>query len=309
MNGVQKVIKYCAMVFAIFLSITIFSAIVTAVISVTACIAGVTELSESKERIQLSQQYTVDEIKELGLKDILVDCNAEITVEHGEKLSIEAFNVTDEYEIRCTNGHFYIVQDRQGMFDWMFHLGGSSAREKVVVTIPKEFLPERVEITSRSGKVFVKEMNTEKLYINSGSGRVTMANVSSNDTELYTGSGKVQIESSTLGKLVLDSGSGAITMEKVTAEDASFDSGSGAVSVTGKLTGSCDFKTGSGSVSLSLDGREEDYRIKADCGSGTFRVNGKKREEGSYGTNVAGELLFDTGSGSVNLEFLTSEKE
>ncbi|MDD5900119.1 MAG: DUF4097 family beta strand repeat-containing protein [Lachnospiraceae bacterium] len=310
MNGIQKVIKYCAMAFAIFLSVMILGSIVTAVLGVTAGVTGITELAESKERIQLSEQYSVEDARSLEIKNILVDCQAEITVERGEKLSIEAFDVTDDYEIRCANGTFCIVQDRPAVrFNWIFNFGNSGVQEKVVVTIPAELSTEQITVKSGSYKVFMKELNTEKLCIDSGSGKVSVADVQSADTELYTGSGSVRVEDSSLGRLVLDSGSGAITMNHVTAENAKFDSGSGAVSFDGKLTGRCEFKTGSGAVSLSLEGREEDYRLKADCGSGTFRVNGKKREDGSYGTNVEGELLFDTGSGSVNLEFLTLEKE
>ena len=107
----------------------------------------------------------------------------------------------------------------------------------------------------------------------------------------------------------MDSGSGSVTMRNIIAEKAKVDSGSGSVLVEGTLTGTCEFETGSGSLTMRLDGREEDYLVKAECGSGTFRMNGKKREDGIYGTNVNGELIIDSGSGSVNVEFNTPVKE
>ena len=79
MNGVQKVIKYCAMAFAIFLSVVILGTIVSVVMGVTTGIAGVNFLMEGdKERINIAEEYSLEEAKELGITEILVDCNAEI---------------------------------------------------------------------------------------------------------------------------------------------------------------------------------------------------------------------------------------
>ena len=59
MNGVQKVIKYCAMAFAVFLSVVILGTIVTVVLGVTTGIAGVNAITgEDKERINLSERYS-----------------------------------------------------------------------------------------------------------------------------------------------------------------------------------------------------------------------------------------------------------
>jgi hypothetical protein len=111
MNGIQKVIKYCAMAFAAFLTVVIFGAIVSAVMGVTTGLVGVNFFSEGeKERINLAEEYSIEDAKELGITNILVDCNAAITIKAGDRLAIEAENVTDEYKIRQENGKFSIVQ-------------------------------------------------------------------------------------------------------------------------------------------------------------------------------------------------------
>lgn len=330
MNGIQKVIKYCAMAFAIFLTVVIFGSIVSVVLGVTTGIAGVNYLvGEDKERINLAQEYTLEEAKSIGIQSILVDCNAEITVRQGEKLAIEATNVTDEYMLLCKNGKFSIVQKEPNIhLNWIFSFAGISERETVAVTIPTEFHPEQIKVNSGSGKVLLEcfqadslvvdsgsgsvalsDVQAKRMNIDSGSGRVTLARTNAEETGLVTGSGGISIEEAKLGKLRLDSGSGSVTMREVVAEEVMVDSGSGSVLVEGKLTGKCEFETGSGSLTLRLDGREEEYLVKAECGSGTFRINGKKREDGSYGTNVNGELRIDSGSGSVNVEFNTPEEE
>ena len=329
MNGIQKVIKYCAMAFAIFLSVIILGSIVMAVAGVTTGVLGVSTVTgENKERINLSEEYTVTEAGELGIANILVDCNAEIVIEQGEVLAIKASNVTEDYEIECTGDTFRIVEDRpETNFLWI-GFDAITEQEKVVVTIPKELSLTQIKVLSGSGAVSVHDAEAENvildsgsgrvgveavkatyLLVDSGSGKVTFSGIEAAETKLMTGSGAVSVNDSELGELVLDTGSGSVSMNEIVAKDAEVDTGSGAVSVTGVLTGTCEFETGSGSLTIRLDGQEEDYRVKAECGSGTFRINGKKMEDGSYGTNVRGELLIDSGSGSVNVEFNTPEAE
>lgn len=327
MNGIQKVIKYCAMAFAAFLTVMILGTIVSAVMAVATGVAGVNFLLEDKERINLAEEYSVEDAKKLGITSILVDCSAEITVKQGNELVIEAENVTDEYKIQQKNGEFSIVQ-KTPQVKIGFWFNDVSEKETVTVTIPEELFMKQVKVNSGSGKVLLENFQTDKLMvesgsgsvavsdvatkrmnIDSGSGRVTLTHTSAEETELLTGSGGILAEDTKLGKLRVDSGSGSVTMRNVVAEKAYVDSGSGAVLVEGTLVGKCEFETGSGSLTLRLNGNEEDYLVKAECGSGTFRINGKKKEDGSYGTNVAGELIIDSGSGSVNVDFNTPENE
>lgn len=328
MNGIQKVIKYCAMAFAVFLSVVIFGAIVAAATGVVAGVTGVNALLEEKERINLSEQYSEEEIKELGITDIFIDCNAEIVVERGEVLAIKARNVTEDYSIQCVNGKLSIVQDSPGSgFHWIFPFGDLTEKGQVLVTIPESFVSEQMtiysgsgtvsltdvtaghlDIGSGSGKVAVANVTADTFYVDSGSGPVSFTNAQASETILDTGSGSVTVEGATLGKLSLNSGSGSVHLKTVAAEDVVVDSGSGSVEIAGRVTGACAFKTGSGSVSVAIDGAEEEYRVEADCGSGTFRINGKKRKDGSYGKAVKGTLSFDSGSGSVNVTFHTPEE-
>lgn len=304
MNGLQKVIKYCAMAFAIVLSIGIFAGIASFVAGMVSGVLGEAGFYDEKDRINLSKQYSEEEIAEKGINSIVIDCSGEITVRQGEVLSVEAFDVTEDYEIRLESGRVSLKNYGSDFFDnWFSWFENATVEERVVITIPAGFEPEEMKIYSGSGKVSVEELAADLLVIDSGSGKVGVRNVTLSETEFDTGSGSVVVEDSELGRLMLDSGSGAISMKNVTAKDAEIDSGSGAVAIAGELTGDCDFDTGSGAISLDLIGKEEDYRIEADCGSGTFRVNGRKLDDGSYGSNVKGKLNIDSGSGSVSIEF------
>ncbi len=326
MKGIQKVIKYCAMAFAIFLSVTIFASIAAALLAV---VAGTAEISiggityGEKERVELFESYTKEEIEELGIERILIDCPAEIVIKQGAELSVHAENVTEEYELRCKDGKLSLKSSESEVFRWVFHIfDGGVREEKVTLTVPEGYVPKQVEVNSGSGSATVTDLTVSELRINSGSGAVSLQGIHAEQCsidsgsgrvygkELYaqstgidSGSGRIFIESAELGKLRLNSGSGAVELTGVTAENAEVESGSGSITLTGKLTGVCDFDSGSGKVTLHLDGREADYRIVADCGSGAFRVNGRKLQDGSYGSNVCGELRFDSGSGAVTVEF------
>lgn len=303
MNSIQKIIKYCAMAFAGFLSVVIIGSIVAGLLSVLAGLTVGKDIFGDRERVNLSERYSKEQLAEQGIHGIMVDCNAEILVKQGEELSVEAVQVTKDCEIRPENGRICVThRERDFLMNW-FSWFDTVAEAKVVITVPEEFMLKELVIDSGSGRVSVSDLTGELLSISSGSGKVNVTNTVMEKTGLESGSGKVTVKDSVLGKLYLDSGSGAVMMERVVAREVELDSGSGAVSLNGELTGNCDFSTGSGAVSLILTGNEEEYCIEADCGSGAFRVNGRKREDGSYGTNVKGKLRIDSGSGSVDVEF------
>lgn len=326
MNGLQKVIKYCAMAFAIFLSVVIFGSIIAAITGVATGIAGINYLTEDKERINLSEQYTETEIEALKLQNILVDCNAYITVQRGDVLSVEATNVTEDYKIKCAGGKLSVVQEEKDFEGFRFIIGNwdKEMQEQVVLTIPESFVSNQVVIHSGSGKVSVTEVTAERMELDSGSGSVEIADVTADTLRVDSGSGKVSLngvnatesvfitgsgsvkgEDVSLGKLNVNSGSGAVRLRNLTARDVRLDSGSGAVELAGIITGDCEFETGSGSTTVAVDGEKEEYLVEAECGSGAFRINGKKMEDGSYGKNGKGSLFFDAGSGSVDVTFNT----
>lgn len=318
MNVVQKVIKYCAMAFAVFLSVAIFGSIIAVVLGLA--VEG--GFYDKRERINLSERYSAAEIEELGIERILIDCPAEILVKPGTELAIEAQNVTEDYRIRCSNGTLRLESKRKSFFFSFSLFGWGTEQGTVVVTLPEGYVPKEFKIDSGAQPVLVENLNTEqltvdsgagnvtitalqaeKLHMDTGSGRVSITDAAVKSTSIDSGAGRVKVENSELGSLHLNSGSGAVDFQNVTAEDAKVDSGSGAVEWSGTLTGRCYFDTGSGRVSLQLTGKEEDYRLRLDSGSGDVRVNGRKTGDGSYGTNVRGELQIDSGSGAVNIRF------
>lgn len=325
MNVLQKVIKYCAMAFAVFLSVVIIGSIMTALFGIAGVVSRVDGSGfgfyEDEKRINLSESYSVSDIETLGIERISIETSEEIIIRPGTELSIDAENVTDNYKIRCSNGRLRFYSTKTKFF--FFRIFGSwTERGKVTVTVPEGYIPKEVKIDSGSGRVTIENLNTkrlavdsgagdveisvlctEELYLDTGSGKASMTDVSARKTSIDSGSGRITAENSELGRLHLDSGSGAVEFRNVKAEEADVDGGSGRIEWTGELTGKCRFDTGSGGLGLQLAGSESDYLIKIDSGSGRVRLNDRKVGDGSYGTNVRGELRIDSSSGSVNINF------
>lgn len=303
MNAIQKVIKYGAMAFAVMLSISIMGAIVTFLFGIMVGVEK--ETKSATERNSFSQEYTKEMLAAEKVDTLWVDFSGKITIKPGEVFKIEAVDVSEDFAVECRNGKITIKErEDNSPIQWVVSLGeGFSWDQQVTITVPSDLELKLLEVNSGSGKVSVEEIKTKSMVMDSGSGSVEMRGVSAAETSLNTGSGSVTITDSDLGKAKLDSGSGKVKMQQVIVMDADVKSGSGKVEFEGELTGDCDFDTGSGSVQLTIKGSEEEYRVEAECGSGSFRLNGKKIDDGIYGRNVKGEISVDSGSGAVSIEF------
>ena len=303
MNTIQKIIKYGAMAFAAMLAISILGAIVTFLFGIMVGVERETKSGEN--RISVTEEYTKEQIEEENIDTLLVEFSGKITIKPGEVLKIEAVDVPEDFVVECRNGKITVKERKDNSpIHWIVSFGdGFSTEESVTITIPEGLDFKRLEVNSGSGRVAVEEVSTKTLLVDSGSGSVEFHGVKAEETVLNTGSGAVTVADSDLGKVTLDSGSGKVKMQQVAARDADVKTGSGKVEFEGELTGECEFDTGSGAVQLTIKGSKDEYRVDAECGSGSFRLNGKKIDDGTFGRNVKGEINVDSGSGSVSIDF------
>ena len=226
-----------------------------------------------------------------------------VSVETGSTYMVEYENIPEDYVIEVANGTLKIAMEpvviNVGFVDF------NREPAKIRVTVPEGTVFEKVTIDNGSGAVLVDSLSTGILWIDSGSGAVRVQNMLAENTMLDMGSGALSISDSEMGDVVLDTGSGAVHFQEVVARNLAADSGSGSIRYQGVLSGNCVFDTGSGSVNLELSGREEDYNIRADLGSGGLYVNGERLEDDvniKY-KNAGNLLIFNTGSGRVSIKF------
>lgn len=298
MNGIQKVIKYCTIAFAIALSLMIIVGCLQAILFV----ANIADMGEiGTETIDFTKEWSKEEAGELN--EITVSAGAEIRLKSGDRLRVEGSNLLGKCEATLENGVLSIsIKDDSDfsiiIFDFSWH------KSVLTVTVPTEIDIEKICVRSGSDRLYIEEISTKNLTVKSSSGRVHMEEVSLGEFHLDSGSGRVEIVDSALGETDIQSGSGRVEFRNVSGNNATIRSGSGRVEFTGRLLGNTKIDSGSGRVSLKLQGNKEDYRIRVNSGSGNFYLDGKKYNDLETGVNKEGDIYIVSGSGRFCLDFV-----
>lgn len=221
-------------------------------------------------------------------------------IQTGEKFEVTYENIPEAYEFLIKDGELICRNESRKVFG--FHIGENNA--VLSITVPEGVLLKEITVDHGAGELELLDLTTEELRIDGGSGSIKVQNIEAERSRLDTGSGILKVMDCRLGETRLNTGSGICTFEEVIAENLLLDSGSGRVTYHGVLTGNCIFDTGSGSLNLNIEGKEEDYNIRADLGSGGMYINGKKESERKITyEDAANSFVIESGSGRVSINF------
>lgn len=274
MYTAQRVIKYCAVAFAVLLICGIISAIVTAGMMLSYVLGGWDNapISETVEVIDVSD-IAVQEVKSLHL-----DLKAtSVVIERGEELSVEA----DEEVITVSQGEkaLYIQEkDFHFLTDW-----GTRGKE-MKITIPHDWT------------------ELETLRLNAGAGRVEIRDLTVKNLELDLGAGKTEISSLVVTERAkVKGGAGYLAVRESEIKDLDLDMGVGKVEIGAKLTGNNQIDAGVGKLDLNLRGTSEDYRIKVEKGLGSITLNGKKMADDETWGDGKTTIDIDGGVGAIEI--------
>jgi DUF4097 and DUF4098 domain-containing protein YvlB len=277
MNEFQKVIKYCAMAFAIFLTVTIISGIAAGIIGVTGAISS----NSSTETINYDEKF--ESVKSLYAENGVG--NIAIKVGTGNTVQVVAENVPDDFTVdKNFSGELKI----KSKFNFWNFLGGNNAfnsNSRITVYLPEGFEADRVKIEAGAGNVDIEELNTQRLEIEAGAGDINGVGI-------------------VAGKVSLDGGVGEITLENVDLSDVDMDAGVGNINIEGYLRGENEINAGIGNVSLDIYGSSDDYNVKADKGLGNIIINGEKHSNLNWNNRTAEHSLdIDGGVGNIEISF------
>lgn len=272
MNSVQKVIKYLAMAFAIFLSVCIIGGIITG-------LAGVSFIFSDRDKGTVGQMqvYPIDdEISSLCLEL----SGAELIVKVSDSFSVES---NHEYISVSSDNGILCVSETKKPFS-SFPKGVT-----VVLNIPEGFVFDNATIDTGAGKVEIDELSCDALKLSIGAGEAQIKNLTANSrADIDGGAGKLTIEGGLLCNLELDMGIGELTLKS-------------------RIEGQGYLDYGIGATNLTLLGNREDYQIELDKGIGEAELEGESmRDDSVYG---AGEnrIEIDGGIGTINIEFSKDE--
>lgn len=271
MSIFQKVIKYLAMAFAIFLVVSIFGGIFSAIYGIGTAFDG--------DKDTVDTEMSGKELKEKDTKALVVDLSAaQLVIKTGEQLKAETNNSNISIEQKND-----VLQIKEKSANWF----QTSNHSKVVIYVPED-------------------MEFDKVGINSGAGEITIESLTTDVLDLDLGAGEVNIDYLEVKKAVdIDGGTGDTTIRSGSLCNLELDMGVGAAKVSTKLTGDCDVDLGIGEMKLTILGERDEYTIDVNKGVGEYTIDGEKIHDNVKMGNGTNYLQLDGGIGAVKVEFLT----
>ena len=275
MTTAQKIIKYLATAFAIFLIITIISGILT---GGYALLNGIGLINSNKDIIIEDLKTISSNVTEVStLKIDLAYTN--LYIKTGEKFEVQTNNAKITFE---NNNGSVKIKEENG--DW---LNSKNIESNLIVYIPENMLEiDEINIDAGAGKINIEKLNTKGLELELGAGEVYIENLAvSVKTKIDGGVGKTELKQCELNNLKAELGMGEFKF-------------------SGKLTGNSEIDSGIGATNIDLIGEKENYTINASKGLGNITLDGQKIEaDRNYGTGE-NYLYIDGGIGEIKIDFI-----
>lgn len=272
MNSVQKAIKYLAIAFAIFLSVSIIGGIIIGLTGVSYILSG-----RDSKAVGEMQVYPIEgEISSLS-----VDLSgAELKIQTADKFSVESNH--NYISVKAENGKLRIYETKK-LFS--VYPKGST----VILNIPENF-------------VFAEAC------VDTGAGKVEIDALSANILKLYLGAGKAEINNLTANSRAdIDGGAGELTIEGGQLCNLNLDMGVGKLTLKSRIEGNSQIDYGVGETNLTLLGSSEDYKIEIDKGIGEVRLAGESMGDDSVYGWGENRIEIDGGIGAIRIEFSEDE--
>lgn len=268
MNEVQRVIKYLAVGFALFLTFSIITGIMGGLFSIGSIFDTDDDqsINEKLEGININNDSKIIDIN---------IASSNITFKRGDNLKAETNN---EYiTIEESSDRLTIKEKKHSWF--------KTNNTDLIIYIPENYIFDGISIEAGAGKVDIKDFSTKKLYLELGAGKALINNIT------------------TINNTKIDGGAGDLTISNSTLHNLDLDLGVGKVDISSKITGISDIESGVGKVNIALVGSIDDYKIFLDKGLGTTSIDGIKVEDESIYGNGNNRIDIEGGVGSIDVVF------
>lgn len=269
MTTAQKVIKYLALAFAVFLIVSIFSAI----LSIT--YEGLYAVGAIKDNSIMSEAQVITNDNDI-LTSIIVDSkSSDVVIKTGDKFSVETNNKNVSYENE--NGKVLVKERKITKLFWRDKNEGT-----ITVTIPSN-------------------ITLDSFVLNSGFGLITVDGIVANHTDFSLGAGSVKISNiKSLVETKINGGAGEVLIDNSILTNVDFDLGVGRTTINAYMYGSSKIDAGIGEVNINLLDSVDKYRVKVDKGIGSVKYNGENVGNTTIGTGI-NYIDIDGGIGSINI--------
>ena len=292
MTTAQKIIKYFAIAFAIFLIISIISLILFGVYA----LSGVLGLKDNSKIDISGNMQTVDFGSVTSTQNTMNTGNSinnsEQTVNIADITSLDIevkytnliIRNGDTFRYETNNDNIVYRQNQNTLKieekgKWIF----GDIESNLIIYIPENFNLNKINIEAGAGKVEIENLNAESLDLELGAGEASISNLNvTSRCKLEGGAGRLNVLNGNLNNLDLDMGMGEVNINAL-------------------ITGNSDIDAGIGTLNLNLQGSKADYRIRLDKGIGNIRINGENISNGSTYGEGANLIKIDDGIGNINI--------
>jgi len=269
MTTVQKVIKYLAIAFAIFLTVTIIGGILSAVGALGGFFAKDAVLDQDKT-------YSVAG----EVKSLVIQINAaDLVIRQADQFSVTS-NL--KYLSVEENGGVLTIKETK-------KFSGKYNESSLTLTIPENTDFDQVNISTGACRLTADKISAAKLCLELGAGEVNIQDL--------VATTKAQIEG----------GAGKVTISGGALQDLDLDMGVGELNLTSALTGECEFDLGVGDANIRVIGNKDSYALDVEKGIGNITIDGKSVSGMDTGGSGSDEIQINGGVGAIDLTFQAPE--
>lgn len=265
MTTFQKVIKYLAMAFAIFLAVSIIGGILR-MFGLFGGFFGGDAVTEDVKT------YTVS--SNIGSLEVKINA-ADFTIKQGESFCVES------------NLKNLTVEDKDGVLTIKEAKTFGTTYTGAVLTlyVPADTVFEKASITTGAGRLTVEHLSAHTMALELGAGEVKI------DTLIATSDADI------------DGGAGKITIAGGALHDLDLDMGVGQLNLTSQLTGENEFDLGVGESNITVIGNKDDYKLDIEKGIGNINIDGASVSNMKDSGNGSNSIEISGGIGAINLDF------
>ena len=272
MTGFQKFIKYAAIAFGIYLSITI----VFVLLGIARGFVGASKNNELRNFVKDREEYQTEDITRTyeNIKKLEVNVEeTELIIRNGDTFRIEGTNIPDRMEIE-QNGDTLKVSDEE--------LPSNFSDENMVVTIyiPEDVKLDNIDLEINYVSADIQKLNTANLKLDVYSNYCEIDEIIADNMEFENEEGNIDIYDAEIGRLLFDSESGV--------EDVSLD-----------ITGNAEINLEYSYTDMNLIGTQEDYQISTKNRSGNIYIDGE--------TITSNAETWGSGSTKINLDNVNAD--
>lgn len=243
MTTTQKIIKYLAIAFALFLVISIFSIIFGLSREI------ISSINNDKKESELLEEYTTISNNVNNIESFKIDIsNDDIEIKEGEKFEVK----TNDPDVKFYHENSKVKIKSDKTFSW--HPSNSS-RGTIIIYLPNEFNISELDLNLGAGKIDIDKIFVETLLMDLGAGTMTAKEIN-----VYE-------------KAAINGGAGNININSGTINNLNLKLGAGNASIQSDLTGSNTLTTGVGKLNLGLSRSKDNYRFDINKGLGNIILN------------------------------------